>query len=141
MFSYFPLILKICFIYIYVFCRFPLSNYTFLTKEPLFEKDPSVPARFQRMREEFEKIGCRRTVDGVLLTHKHRIPHIFLLHLGTTFFKLPGGELNAGENEVEGLKRLLNEVSISYIYEKIGNMAHANLVLILDFNEYNFFHI
>lgn len=89
---------------------FPLTNYTFLTKEPLFEKDPSVPARFQRMREEFDKIGIRRSVDGVLLTHKHGIPHIFLLHLGTTFFKLPGGELNAGEDEVEGLKRLLTEI-------------------------------
>lgn len=28
---------------------YPLTNYTFGTKEPLFEKDPSVPARFQRM--------------------------------------------------------------------------------------------
>lgn len=39
---------------------YPLTNYTFGTKEPLFEKDASVPARFQRMREEFTKIGMRR---------------------------------------------------------------------------------
>lgn len=39
---------------------YPLTNYTFGTKEPLFEKDASVPARFQRMREEFVKIGMRR---------------------------------------------------------------------------------
>lgn len=39
---------------------YPLTNYTFGTKEPLFEKDASVPARFQRMREEFCKIGMRR---------------------------------------------------------------------------------
>lgn len=39
---------------------YPLTNYTFGTKEPLFEKDASVPARFQRMREEFAKIGMRR---------------------------------------------------------------------------------
>lgn len=89
---------------------YALTNYTFLTKEALFEKDPSVPARFQRMREEFDKIGMRRSVDGILLVHKHGIPHIFLLQLGTTFFKLPGGELNAGEDEVEGLKRLLTEI-------------------------------
>jgi len=31
------------------------------------------------------------------------------LQLGTTFFKLPGGELNPGEDEVEGLKRLMTE--------------------------------
>lgn len=41
---------------------YPLTNYTFGTKEPLFEKDASVPARFQRMREEFVKIGMRRYV-------------------------------------------------------------------------------
>ena len=91
--------------------RYPLTNYTFGTKEPLFEKDPSVPARFQRMRDEFDKIGMRRSVEGVLLVHEHGLPHVLLLQLGTTFFKLPGGELNAGEDEVEGLKRLLTEVS------------------------------
>ncbi|XP_018912663.1 cleavage and polyadenylation specificity factor subunit 5 isoform X2 [Bemisia tabaci] len=88
---------------------YPLTNYTFGTKEPLFEKDPSVPARFQRMREEFEKIGMRRSVEGVLLVHEHGLPHVLLLQLGTTFFKLPGGELSPGEDEVEGLKRLLTE--------------------------------
>ena len=36
---------------------YPLTNYTFGTKDPLFEKDPSVPARFQRMRDEYEKVG------------------------------------------------------------------------------------
>lgn len=125
------------------FYRYPLTNYTFGTKEPLYEKDSSVSARFQRMREEFEKIGMRRTVEGVLIVHEHRLPHVLLLQLGTTFFKLyansayfpprgfcvmtfvsgftvymccvvlcysPGGELNPGEDEVEGLKRLMTEV-------------------------------
>lgn len=96
-------------------CRYPLTNYTFGTKEPLFEKDPSVPARFQRMRDEFERIGMRRSVEGVLLVHEHGLPHVLLLQLGTTFFKLPGGELNPGEDEVEGLKRLLTEVCFIYI--------------------------
>jgi cleavage and polyadenylation specificity factor subunit 5 len=49
---------------------YPLTNYTFGTKEPLFEKDPSVPARFQRMRDEFEKIGMRRSVEGILIKNK-----------------------------------------------------------------------
>ena len=29
-------------------------------------------------------------------------------HLGTTFFKLPSGELNPGEDEVEGMVRIVN---------------------------------
>uniref|UniRef100_A0A8C0RIJ9 Cleavage and polyadenylation specificity factor subunit 5 n=1 Tax=Canis lupus familiaris TaxID=9615 RepID=A0A8C0RIJ9_CANLF len=89
---------------------YPLTNYTFGTKEPLYEKDSSVAARFQRMREEFDKIGMRRTVEGVLIVHEHQLPHVLLLQLGTTFFKLPGGELNPGEDEVEGLKRLMTEI-------------------------------
>lgn len=68
--------------------RYPLTNYIFGTKEPLFEKDPSVPARFQRMRDEFDKIGMRRSVEGVLLVHEHGLPHVLMLQLGTTFFKL-----------------------------------------------------
>lgn len=92
-----------------VILRYPLTNYTFGTKDALFEKDPSVPARFQRMRDEFDKIGMRRSVEGVLLVHEHRLPHVLLLQLGTTFFKLPGGELQAGEDELDGLKRLMSE--------------------------------
>ena len=41
--------------------------------------------------------------------HEHGLPHVLLLQLGSTFFKLPGGELERGEDEAEGLKRLLFE--------------------------------
>ena len=75
---------------------YPLTNYTFGTKDPIFEKDPSVPARFQRMRDEFEKIGMRRSVEAVLLVHEHGLPHVLLLQLGTTFFK---GELTNSWNQ------------------------------------------
>ena len=40
------------------------------------------------MREEFAKIGMRRSVEGVLIVHEHGLPHVLLLQLGTTFFKL-----------------------------------------------------
>nr|ACO10835.1 Cleavage and polyadenylation specificity factor subunit 5 [Caligus rogercresseyi] len=113
---------------------YPLTNYTFGTKDPLFEKDPSVPARFQRMRDEFEKIGMRRSVDGILLVHEHGLPHVLLLQLGTTFFKLPGGELQPGEDEVQGLQRLLTDtlgrpdsVPTQWIIEDtIGNWWRPN---------------
>lgn len=88
---------------------YPLTNYTFGTKDALYERDSSVQARFQRMREEFTTLGMRRSVEAVLLVHEHGLPHVLLLQLGTTFFKLPGGELNTGEDPVDGLKRLLNE--------------------------------
>jgi len=88
---------------------YPIGNYTFGTKEPLYEKDPSVQARFTRMKDEFNKHGMRRTVEAVLLVHEHGLPHVLLLQLGNSFFKLPGGELGVGEDPVDGLKRLLTE--------------------------------
>lgn len=79
--------------------RYPLTNYTFGQKDPVFEKDTSVTARFERMREDFRKSGMRRSVEGVLIVHEHGLPHILLLQLGTTFFKLyvPGTLQRAGE--------------------------------------------
>jgi cleavage and polyadenylation specificity factor subunit 5 len=67
-------------------------------------------ARFERMKEDFQKTGMRRSVEGVLIVHEHGLPHILLLQLGTTFFKLPGGELKPGEDQIEGLKRLLTDM-------------------------------
>lgn len=75
-----------------------------------FEFFSSVMSRFQRMRAEYEKFGMRKTVEGVLIVHEHGLPHILLLQLGTTFFKLPGGELTPGEDEAEGLKRAMTEI-------------------------------
>ena len=82
---------------------YPLTNYTFGTKDPIFEKDPSVPARFQRMRDEFEKIGMRRSVEAVLLVHEHGLPHVLLLQLGTTFFK---GEFYKLLESISGLVKI-----------------------------------
>ena len=46
---------------------YPLSNYAFGTKEALHEKDGSVAARLQRMRDTYEKEGQRKSVEGILL--------------------------------------------------------------------------
>ena len=65
-----------------LFKLYPLSNYTFGTKEPMYEKDRTVEARFNRMREDFEKLGMRHSVEAVLLVHEHNLPHALLLQLG-----------------------------------------------------------
>eukprot|EP00850_Spirogloea_muscicola_P001152 SM000004S15022 [mRNA] locus=s4:886382:888434:+ [translate_table: standard] len=44
----------------------------------------------------------------VFKVQEHNHPHILLLQIGNTFFKLPGGRLKPGEDEVEGLKRKLS---------------------------------
>ena len=70
------------------FHRYPLTNYTFGTKDPQYEKDQSVTARFDRMKEDFQMSGMRRSAEGVLIVHEHRLPHVLLLQLGSSFFKL-----------------------------------------------------
>lgn len=61
---------------------YPLSNYTFGTKDPLYEKDRTVESRFLRLKEDYEKTGMRRSVDGVVIVHEHNLPHVLLLQLG-----------------------------------------------------------
>uniref|UniRef100_D8QCH0 Cleavage and polyadenylation specificity factor subunit 5 n=1 Tax=Schizophyllum commune (strain H4-8 / FGSC 9210) TaxID=578458 RepID=D8QCH0_SCHCM len=51
----------------------------------------------------------RRTDEGVLVVHDHGHPHILMLQTANAFFKLPGDYLKSGEDEVDGLKRRLNE--------------------------------
>lgn len=46
----------------------------------------------------YEKQGMRRSVEGILVVHEHNHPHILMLQLSVSFFKLPGGRLRAGED-------------------------------------------
>ncbi|KAL0371684.1 UNVERIFIED_CONTAM: Pre-cleavage factor Im subunit [Sesamum calycinum] len=94
---------------------YPLSSYTFGTKEPKMEKDTSVADRLARMKVNYMKEGMRTSVDGILLKNvftkfcirrginlqvqEHNHPHILLLQIGNTFCKLPGGRLKPGEWE------------------------------------------
>ncbi|KAJ8554449.1 hypothetical protein K7X08_025127 [Anisodus acutangulus] len=71
------------------------------------EKDTSVADRLARMKVNYMKEGMRTSVEGILLVQEHNHPHILLLQIGNTFYKLPGGRLKPGENEIEGLKRKL----------------------------------
>jgi len=50
-----------------------------------------------------------KTFTNILKVHEHGLPHVLLLQIGSTFFKLPGGELNPGEDDVDGLKRLMTQ--------------------------------
>jgi cleavage and polyadenylation specificity factor subunit 5 len=67
---------------------FPLSNYTFGTKETQLEEDPSVKDRLKRLEEYYDKHGMRRTGEGVLVCHEHNHPHILMLQIANAFFKL-----------------------------------------------------
>jgi cleavage and polyadenylation specificity factor subunit 5 len=88
---------------------YPLSNYTFGTKETQPEEDPSVLARLKRLEEHYVAHGMRRTCEGILVCHEHNHPHILMLQIANAFFKLPGDYLHAEDDEIEGFKMRLNE--------------------------------
>lgn len=67
---------------------YPLSNYTFGTKETQPEEDPSVKDRLRRLEEHYEKHGMRRTCEGILVCHEHNHPHVLMLQIANAFFKL-----------------------------------------------------
>lgn len=66
-------------------------------------------ARLQRLQNNYEDFGMRRTVEGVLLVHDHGHPHVLMLQIANAFFKLPGDYLKPGEDEVDGLKKRLDD--------------------------------
>jgi len=61
---------------------------SYSTKEAQPEEDPSVAARLQRLQNNYEDFGMRRTVEGVLVVHDHGHPHILMLQIANAFFKL-----------------------------------------------------
>ena len=67
---------------------YPLSNYQQGAKGPLLEKDSSVKERMLRMADLYKKFGMRRVVEGLLIAHEHSHPHVLLLQIGNTYFKL-----------------------------------------------------
>ncbi|KZT60526.1 cleavage and polyadenylation specificity factor subunit 5 [Calocera cornea HHB12733] len=88
---------------------YPQSNYQFTTKDKQPEEDPTVSARMRRLESEYEVHGMRRSVDAILLFHQKGFPHLLILQISNTYFKLPGGYLNPGEDEIEGLKQRLQD--------------------------------
>jgi len=67
---------------------FQLTTGTCSTKEAQPEEDPSVSARLQRLQNNYEDFGMRRTVEGILVVHDHGHPHILMLQIANAFFKL-----------------------------------------------------
>ncbi|KAJ5908682.1 cleavage and polyadenylation specific factor 5 [Penicillium taxi] len=88
---------------------YPLSNYTFGTKETQPEEDPSVLARLKRLEEHYDLHGMRRTCEGILVCHEHNHPHVLMLQIANAFFKLPGDYLHHDDEEIDGFKKRLNE--------------------------------
>ncbi|XP_064996713.1 pre-mRNA cleavage factor Im 25 kDa subunit 1-like isoform X1 [Musa acuminata AAA Group] len=94
---------------------YPLSRYFFGSKDAIPDKDDCLADRIQRMKantwwvsRSYAARGMRTCVHGILLVELFQHPHVLLLQVRNSFFKLPGGRLRSGESDVEGLKRKLS---------------------------------
>ncbi|KAL0698347.1 hypothetical protein Bca4012_054469 [Brassica carinata] len=103
---------------------YPLSNYSFGTKEPKLEKDTSVADRLARMKINYMKEGMRTSVDAILLVQEHNHPHILLLQIGNTFCKLPGGRLKPGENGIQQ-PYAINTRVIFFVASSLGVLCYV----------------
>jgi cleavage and polyadenylation specificity factor subunit 5 len=67
---------------------YSLSGYSFDQKEAQPEEDPTVAARLNRLQAEYDLHGMRTTVEAILVVHEHGHPHILMLQIANSFFKL-----------------------------------------------------
>ncbi|KAJ0089742.1 pre-mRNA cleavage factor Im 25 kDa subunit 1 [Pistacia vera] len=91
----------------YVLDIYPLSSYYFGSKEPIPFKDQTLDDRIQRMKSNYAAHGLRTCVEAVILVELFKHPHLLLLQVRNSIFKLPGGRLRPGESDIDGLKRKL----------------------------------
>jgi len=120
---------------------YPLTNYTFGTKDAVYEVDSKAENvdtekhDHQYLKDEYKQKGIRRTVEALLLVYDHRLPHILLLQkisnengssdrpTTTNYFTLPSGTLEPDENDLSGmrkhLKRILGKSNIRHIKDSV----------------------
>ncbi|KAL4195260.1 hypothetical protein AMTRI_Chr05g63730 [Amborella trichopoda] len=87
---------------------YPLSCYSFGSKEPKPEKDAYISDRTERMKSNYMRHGIRNCVAAVILVQELDHPHVLLLQVRNSFFTLPGGRLRPRESDIDGLKRKLS---------------------------------
>lgn len=53
-----------------------LPAVTFTSPAYFIQEDPSVAARLQRLQNQYEDYGMRRTVEAILVVHEHGHPFV-----------------------------------------------------------------
>ncbi|OWM77279.1 pre-mRNA cleavage factor Im 25 kDa subunit 1 [Punica granatum] len=93
---------------------YPLSGYYFGSKEAISFRDETIADRVLRMKSNYAAHGMRTCVEAVVVVELFKHPHVLLLQVRNSTFKLPGGRLRPGESEIEGLGRKLSrKLSVS----------------------------
>ncbi|KAH7572101.1 hypothetical protein ACOSP7_015117 [Xanthoceras sorbifolium] len=105
----------------YVVDIYPLSSYYFGSKDAIPFKDETLADRVLRMKTNYAAHGLRTCVQAVILVELFKHPHLLLLQVRNSIFKLPGGRLRPGESDIDGLKRkLTRKLSLNEDRNEIG---------------------
>ncbi|XP_004243736.1 pre-mRNA cleavage factor Im 25 kDa subunit 1 isoform X1 [Solanum lycopersicum] len=99
---------------------YPLNHYYFGSKESLpLKEEETLDHRIQRFKFNYNTHGIRTCVQAVLLVDLFKHPHLLLLQVRHSLYKLPGGRLRPGESEIECLRRKLSsKLSMSEEYDR-----------------------
>ncbi|OVA04478.1 Cleavage/polyadenylation specificity factor subunit 5 [Macleaya cordata] len=93
----------------YVVNIYPLNCYYFGSKEAVLPKtETTYYDQIQKWKANYSINGMRTCVAAVMLVELFNQPHLLVLQVRNSFFKLPGGRLRPGESDIEGLKRKLS---------------------------------
>ncbi|PIN26976.1 mRNA cleavage factor I subunit [Handroanthus impetiginosus] len=87
---------------------YPLNCYYFDSKESVPLRNETVADRVLRMKSNYEAYGMRKCVAAVLVVELFKHPHLLLLQVQNSIYKLPGGCLRPGESDIDCLKRKLS---------------------------------
>ena len=89
---------------------YSVNNYTFGNAEEDSNEKQVKIGKYDKMRSLFETQGTVHSVRAVFLIHNKKHPNIFVfLKKSDNSLVIPGGKLEVGEDEEEGLKRVLKE--------------------------------
>ncbi|XP_043705904.1 pre-mRNA cleavage factor Im 25 kDa subunit 1 [Telopea speciosissima] len=98
----------------YVLDIYPLSGYHFGSKEAIPNKDETLADRIQRLKTNYATNGLRTCVEAVILVELFKHPHLLVLQVRNSFYKLPGGRLRPAESDIDGLKgKLSSKLSVN----------------------------
>ncbi|KAL5098301.1 hypothetical protein RYX36_002628 [Vicia faba] len=86
---------------------YPLNSYYFGSKHAIPSKDYSLHDHLQRFKSNYAASGMRINVEAVLMVELFKHPHLLVLQIKNSIYKLPGGRLRPGESDTDGLKRKL----------------------------------